>query len=111
MDKLKCPCVNFYPESFLAGVRLMNEEEIGIYMLALCHQFVEGGIEEDEYNSFPTKVKKKFRKKGKKYFNERMAFEMKKKQDYSKSRAENRKKKTPKPLEERLKEAGVLTGK
>lgn len=111
MDKLKCPCVNFYPESWLAGTRLMTNEEKGIYIDSLCHQFTEGGIEENEYESFPEKVKQKFRKKGKKFFNERMAFEIKKKQDYSKSRSENRKKKTPKPLEQRLEEAGVLKGK
>ena len=57
MDKLKCPCVNWYPESFMAGTRKMTDEEVGIYIRALNNQFIEGGIEADEYKSFPAKVK------------------------------------------------------
>lgn len=109
MDKLKCPCVNWYPESFEAGTRLMTMEEKGIYISALNHQFIEGGISKDEYDSFPPAVKKKFKKRGKKYVNERMEFEIKRKSDYSKSRAKNRQKKEDKPLEIRLLEAGVIS--
>ena len=90
MDKLKCPCVNWYPESFMAGTRKMNNEEVGIYIRALCNQFIEGGIEPDEYKSFPAKVRKKFVKRGEVYVNERMEFETDRKRKYSASRANNR---------------------
>ena len=98
MDKLKCPCVNWYPESFEAGTRLMTMEEKGIYISALNHQFIEGGISKEEYDSFPQAVKKKFKKRGKKYVNERMDFEIRRKAEYSKSRSRNRAKKTTEPL-------------
>ena len=108
MDKMKCPCVSWYPESFEAGTRLMTNEETGIYVHALNHQFIENGISQEEYDTVPPAVKRKFKKRGKKYFNDRMLLETKKKQEYSKSRANNRRRKEPKPLEERLKEAGVI---
>lgn len=90
MDKLKCPCVNWYPESFMAGTRKMTDEEVGIYIRALNNQFIEGGIEPEEYATFPKAVQKKFRKKGKLYINERMEFEQGRKQRYSASRSNNR---------------------
>lgn len=90
MDKLKCPCVNWYPESFMAGTRKMNDEEVGVYIRALCNQFIEGGIEPEEYKTFPAKVKRKFVKRGELYVNERMEFETERKRKYSVSRSNNR---------------------
>ena len=90
MDKLKCPCVNWYPESFMAGTRRMTNEEVGIYIRALNIQFIEGGIEPDEYKEFPAKVKRKFVKRGDVYVNERMESEQERKRKYSDSRANNR---------------------
>ena len=90
MDKLKCPCVNWYPESFMAGTRKMNDEEVGIYIRALCNQFIEGGIEAEEYKTFPPKVRRKFVKRGDVYVNERMEFETDRKRKYSASRVNNR---------------------
>ena len=90
MDKLKCPCVNWYPESFIAGTRKMTNEEVGIYIRALNNQFVEGGIEPEEYKQFPKAVQRKFKKKGNVYINERMQYEQDRKQKYSASRASNR---------------------
>ena len=90
MDKLKCPCVNWYPESFMAGTRRMTNEEVGIYIRALNIQFIEGGIEPDEYKEFPAKVKRKFVKRGDVYVNERMEYEQERKRKYSASRANNR---------------------
>ena len=110
MDKLKCPCVNWYPESFQAGTRKMTNEEVGIYIRALNNQFIEGGIEPDEYKEFPKAVQKKFKKKGNLYVNERMELEQNKKRAYSRSRANNRQyhgmtkeQWESLPLEERLK--------
>jgi len=90
MEKLKCPCVNWYPESFMAGTRKMTNEEVGIYIRALNNQFIEGGIEPDEFKSFPKAVQKKFIKKGNVYINERMEYEQNRKRKYSASRASNR---------------------
>ena len=90
MEKLKCPCVNWYPESFMAGTRKMTDEEVVIYIRALNNQFIEGGIEPEEYKQFPKAVQKKFRKRGNLYVNERMEFEQNRKQRYSASRASNR---------------------
>lgn len=90
MDKLKCPCVNWYPESFMAGTRRMSDEEVGIYIRALNIQFIEGGIEPDEYKEFPPKVKRKFVKRGDVYVNERMEYEQDRKRKYSASRSNNR---------------------
>lgn len=89
MDKLKCPCVNWYPESFMSGTRKMTNEEVGIYIRALNNQFIEGGIEPDEYKSFPARVKKKFIKKGDVYINERMEYEHNRKKKYKASREQN----------------------
>ena len=90
MEKLKCPCVNWYPESFMAGTRKMTDEEVGIYIRALNNQFIEGGIEADEYKEFPKAVQKKFKKKGNLYINERMEYEQNRKRRYSQSRSNNR---------------------
>lgn len=89
MDKLKCPCVNWYPESFIAGTRKMTDEEVGIYVRALNYQFIEGGIEKDEYDEFPPAVKKKFKKKGGLYINERMEYEKNRKKKYKQTRENN----------------------
>lgn len=89
MEKLKCPCVNWYPESFMAGTRKMTDEEVGIYIRALNNQFIEGGIEPDEYKTFPPKVKRKFVKRGDVYINERMEYEHNRKKKYKESRQNN----------------------
>ena len=74
----------------MAGTRKMTDEEVGIYIRALNNQFIEGGIEPDEYREFPPKVKKKFVKRGDVYVNERMEYEQNRKKKYSESRSNNR---------------------
>ena len=105
MKKLKTPCFNFYPESFLGGVRKMTDKEVGIYIKALCYQFNEGEIEEDEYKTFPKRVKEKFVLTEKGYVNERLEYEKNRKEKYKANRLKNLE---SKPLDERLKEAGVI---
>ena len=83
----------------------MTDEEIGIYIKALCYQFSEGLIEDDEYKSFPKKVQAKFTKVKGGWINERLEYEKRRKEKYTESRLNNLK---GKPLEERLKEAGVI---
>ena len=67
----------------------MTNEEVGIYIRALNHQFIEGGIEKDEYDEFPDRVKKKFVERDGLYVNERMEFEQNRKKKYSESRKNN----------------------
>lgn len=105
IKKLKTPCFNFYPESFLGGVRKMTDKEVGIYIKALCYQFNEGAIEEDEYKTFPKRVKEKFVLTDKGYVNERLEYEKNRKEKYKANRLKNLE---SKPLDERLKEAGVI---
>lgn len=105
MKKLKTPCFNFYPESFLGGVRKMTDKEVGVYIKALCYQFNEGAIEEDEYKTFPKRVKEKFVLTDKGYVNERLEYEKNRKEKYKANRLKNLE---SKPLDERLKEAGVI---
>ena len=105
IKKLKTPCFNFYPESFLGGIRKMSDKEVGIYIKALCYQFNEGAIDDEEYNSFPKRVKDKFVLTEKGWVNERLEFERERKDRYKANRMKNLE---TKPLEERLKEAGVI---
>lgn len=106
MEKLKTPSFNFYPESFLGGTRKMSDKEVGIYIKALCYQFIEGAIEDDEYQSFPKRVQDKFTKTDTGWVNERLEYEKERKEKYKESRKKNLQ---GKPLEERLKEAGVIS--
>lgn len=125
MEKLKCPSVNWYPESFMGGTRKMTDKEVGIYIRALNSQFIEDGIEPDEYKEFPKRVQKKFclgseisvtikdetytPNNPSNYYNERMFWETVRKQNYSASRSQNRQKKSTDEewenlsIEERLK--------
>jgi len=108
MDKLKTPSFNFYPESFLGGIRKMTDKEVGIYIKALCYQFIEGAIEDDEYKSFPKKVKDKFVRTDNGWINERLEYEKNRKERYKESRIKNLEGNKNKSLDERLKEAGVI---
>lgn len=105
MKKLKTPCFNFYPESFLGGVRKMSDEEVGIYIKALCNQYNEGLIEDDEYKTFPKRVKAKFTKTEGGWINERLEYERDRKERYKANRLKNLEGRS---LDDRLKDAGVL---
>ena len=83
----------------------MTDEEVGIYIKALCHQYGEGIIEEDEYKTFPRRVKAKFIQCDGGYVNERLEYERERKERYKKNRMKNLE---GKPLDERLRDAGVI---
>lgn len=108
IKRLKTPSFNFYPESFLGGVRKMTDKEVGIYIKALCYQFNEGFIEDEEYQAFPKRVQDKFVRSKDGWINERLEYEKYRKEKYKKNRLDNLN--STKPLEERLKDAGVITG-
>lgn len=86
---MKDPAFLFYPEAFMVGTRKMSNEEVGLYIRALCEQFLEGGIEQDYYDELPPKVQKKFQKKGELFFNKRLKEEQQKREEYAKSRKKN----------------------
>lgn len=85
----------------------MSDEEIGIYIRALCYQFTEGLIDDEEYKSFPKRVQAKFIKVKGGWINERLEYEKRRKEKYTQSRLSNLQ---GKPLEDRLKDAGVIKG-
>ena len=105
MDKLKTPCFNFYPESFLGGIRKMTDKEVGIYIKALCYQFNEGAIEDDEFKTFPKRVQGKFIKTEQGWINERLEFERARKKKYTDSRMKNFEGRS---LDDRLRDAGII---
>ena len=83
----------------------MSDKEVGIYIRALCHQYCEGYIENDEYKTFPKRVQEKFVKSESGWINEKLCEVIEKKKEYTEGRLKNLQ---AKPLEERLKEAGVI---
>lgn len=84
----------------------MTDKEVGIYIKALCYQFNEGAIDDEEYQTFPKRVKDKFIQSESGWINERLAYEIERKNKYTKSRLKNLE--GTKSLDERLKEAGIL---
>lgn len=86
---MKDPAFLFYPEAFVVGCRKMSNEEIGIYIMALCEQFFEGSISQEYYDELPVNVQKKFEKKGQVFFNKRLKEEQQKREEYAKSRKKN----------------------
>lgn len=92
----KNPAVNFYTSDFLTGVSFMNNEQVGAYIKLLCYQHQFGHLSEQQLKTVTQDelVLSKFKKDDNNlYFNERMEIEIKKKQNYSESRAKNRLKK------------------
>lgn len=83
----------------------MTDREVGIYIKALCYQFNEGAIEDEEFESFPKRVKDKFIRVDNGWINKRLEYEKERKEKYKANRMRNLETKS---LEERLKEAGVI---
>ena len=85
MKKAPMPWFAFYPEKFLGGVAHFTNEEAGIYIKLMCHQWLRG-VPRDRVpvlvgqcyspRSIPT-VLKKFCKKGPKIVNNRLEQERK----------------------------------
>jgi hypothetical protein len=97
----KDPAFLFYHQDFFTGVSDMTNEEVGAYIRCLCVQASKGGISEkhmkiicnsyDVHNSIKNKFT--FDPVDNLYKNERLSSEIKKRKDYSISRANNRKSK------------------
>jgi len=45
---MKSPAFRFYADDFIGGTQILNTEEIGAYILLLCHQWSTGSIPNDD---------------------------------------------------------------
>ncbi len=93
----KNPAFLFYPGDWLTGTMFMSMEEKGAYITLLCVQFEHGELEEEKILQIIgpelwEKIRIKFKKNSRGFFNKRLAFEQEKREKYSKSRANNRRK-------------------
>jgi hypothetical protein len=91
----KDPAFLFYPSDFLVGTSLMTTEEIGQYIILLCHLSDKETLSYEEMvfilkNEPSNKVLGKLSKKTSgRYFNQRLEDEVKKRREYTKSRRVN----------------------
>ena len=96
----KDPAFLFYSSDFLVGTYTMTDAQVGQYVRLMCLQHQHGHLDVDTIRSvmrdeFDNLVMSKFREDGDgRYYNERLDTEVNKRRDYSKSRADNRSKKT-----------------
>lgn len=76
----KDPAFLFYSSDFLTGTMFMSNEQIGIYIRLLCSQHQHGGlIDKTSFNSLVGSndiVRLKFIETESGFYNERLAFEM-----------------------------------
>ena len=97
---MKNPAVLFYTSDFITGTLFMTNEEVGVYIRLLCMQHQKGHLSIEEIKQIcrndnildPILIHFKKDNNGC-YFNERMDIEKEKRNKYSQSRANNRKKK------------------
>ena len=94
------PAFLFYSSDFLVGTYTMTDAQVGQYVRLMCLQHQHGHLDVDTIQSvmrgeLDNMVMSKFRKDGDgRYYNERLDSEVTKRRNYSKSRADNRAKKT-----------------
>jgi hypothetical protein len=85
----KDPAFLFYPDNFIGGTALMTDEQAGIYIKALCAQFLNGHFTDEQLERVCKKdseVKSKFIKDEKGlWYNERLEHEKKKRTSFSES--------------------------
>lgn len=96
---MKPPAFQFYPDDFVAGVSILSTEEIGAYMLLLCHQWSAGAVPDNDTlirriaklspDFDLTLIRQKFKSVGGGLQNERMELEREKQVAYRESRSAN----------------------
>lgn len=91
----KDPAFLFYTSDFLTGTMLFTDEQVGKYIRILCKQHQSGHLSEKDMlkicKTHDEDIFEKFLKDDDGlYYNERLEIEHKKRQNYSKSRSENR---------------------
>lgn len=95
---MKDPAFLFYSSDFLSGTMLMTDEEIGQYIKLLCLQHQKGHLKEKDILNVCKRqneeIFSKFTKDDKgNYYNKRLEDEIIRRNKYSESRRNNRKKK------------------
>ena len=96
----KDPAFLFYSSDFLVGTYVMTDAQVGQYVRLMCLQHQHGHLDTDTVMSvmggeLDGVVMSKFKiDVTGRYYNERLDIEVNKRRDYSKSRANNRSKKT-----------------
>ena len=96
----KDPAFLFYSSDFLVGTYVMTDAQVGQYVRLMCLQHQHGHLDTDTVMSvmggeLDGVVMSKFKIDATgRYYNERLDIEVNKRRDYSKSRANNRSKKT-----------------
>jgi hypothetical protein len=93
---MKDPAILFYTSDFITGTLTMTDEQVGKYIRLLCLQHQKGRLTEKDMlficKSYDEDIFCKFIQNGdKKYFNERLESEIKRRLKYSESRSNNRK--------------------
>lgn len=94
----KDPAFLFYSSDFLTGTSFLTNEQIGMYIKLLCLQHQSGRLKEKDMmkicGRYDEDIFDKFTKDSDgQYYNVRLDEEMNKRQAYSESRRQNRKKK------------------
>jgi hypothetical protein len=94
----KDPAFLFYSSDFLTGTQFFTDEQTGKYIKLLCLQHQQGHLNLKDMLKICKRQDKDIFRKFKKdenglFFNERLESEVVKRNKYSKSRSENRKKK------------------
>ena len=96
----KDPAFLFYSSDFLVGTYTMTDTQVGQYVRLMCLQHQHGHLDEETLQAvmrgkIDQAVLGKFKQDSTgRYYNERLDSEVTKRRNYSKSRADNRAKKT-----------------
>ena len=114
---MKSPAFSFYPDNFIGGTQLFTDEQVGKYIRLLCLQFQNGRLTKDDMmficKTYDKRIFSKFNIDGDGlYYNERLEYEINRKQKYSESRSNNRKGKTKeKTYDNHMKNTSLSYGK
>jgi len=112
----KDPAFLFYTNDFVAGTQLFTDEQLGKYVRLLCLQHLQGHFTRDDMmlicKSHDDRIFKKFvQDSDGLWYNERLQNEIEKRQNYSKSRGENRKGGADKSLKPKTKKHKKIISK
>lgn len=96
----KSPAFQFYPADFMSDelVQIMSNEEVGVYIRMLCHDWINGGLPDDSarllrlFNCDQAVLEiclSTFTEKGGRLFNNRLTKERKKQARYRQKQSKN----------------------
>ena len=105
----KAPAFQFYPADFISDelVQTMSNEEIGVYIRMICHDWINGGLPDDHHrllrlfncdNACLQACLPAFAIKGGRLFNKRLMKERKKQRAYRQKQSRNAQSRWNQPL-------------